>query len=129
MAHFAQLDANNTVTQIIVISNADMVDDNGIEQEALGVNVCESVAGAGPWVQTSYNGNFRKKYAAIGDIYQADADLFYSPIGPYPSWVLDANYDWQAPTPKPDDGNEYGWNEELLEWVLIPRTESELQGE
>ena len=125
MAHFAQLDDNNIVTQVIVVSNADLVDEHGIEQETLGVAVCEAVAGAGPWKQTSYNGNFRKKYAGIGDIYNADADVFYNPVGPYPSWVLDANYDWQAPVPKPEDGNNYGWDEESLVWVLIPNQESE----
>jgi hypothetical protein len=127
MAHFAQLDANSTVIQIIVISNDDITDDNGIEQEALGIAICESVAGAGPWVQTSYHGNFRKKYAAIGDTYQADADLFYNPVGPYPSWVLDANYDWQAPTPKPDDDNDYYWDEESLTWVPVPLKEPDPQ--
>lgn len=129
MAHFAQLDANNTVLQVIVVSNADLLDDNGVEQEHLGVAVCESVVGAGTWVQTSYNGNFRKKYAAIGDIYSADVDVFYNPVGPYPSWTLDANCDWQPPTPIPDDGNQYFWDEQSLVWVLIPNLESEQQGE
>lgn len=125
MAHFAQLDENNIVQQVIVISNDDLLDENGVEQESLGVAVCEAVAGAGSWKQTSYNGNFRKKYAAIGDIYNADVDVFYNPVGPYPSWVLDANYDWQPPVPKPEDGNLYEWDEESLVWVLIPNPESE----
>ena len=125
MAHFAQLDENNIVIQVIVVSNADLLDDNGIEQENLGVAVCEAVVGSGNWKQTSYNGNFRKKYAAIGDAYQPDVDVFYNPVGPFPSWVLDANYDWQAPTPRPDDGNDYYWDEESLVWVLIPNQESE----
>jgi hypothetical protein len=127
MAHFAHLDDNNSVTQIIVISNADMIDDNGIEQEALGIAVCEAVAGPGPWVQTSYNGNFRKKYASIGDIYQADADVFYNPVSPFPSWLLDANCDWQAPSPKPDDGNDYYWDEESLTWLPAPLEEPDPQ--
>lgn len=126
MAHFAQLN-NNTVTQVIVVSNADLIDENGIEQEHLGIAICEAVAGAGRWVQTSYNGNFRKKYAAIGDIYNSDVDVFYNPIAPYPSWSLDANYDWQAPTPKPDDGNHYVWNEDSLGWVLVPFEEPDPQ--
>ena len=123
MAHFAQLDANNTVLQVIVVSNADLLDDSGVEQEHLGVAVCEAVDGAGTWVQTSYNSNFRKKYAAIGDIYDADVDVFYSPVAPYPSWTLDANYDWQPPTPMPNDGNDYYWNEDSLAWVAVPAEE------
>lgn len=123
MAHFAQLDADNKVTQVIVVSNADVLDENGVEQEHLGVAVCETVVGAGLWVQTSYNGNFRKKYAAIGDIYNADANIFYNPVGPFPSWMLDANYDWQPPTPKPDDGNAYYWDEGSLAWVAVPAEE------
>jgi hypothetical protein len=125
MAHFARLDENNIVTEVIVISNDDLLDENGVEQEALGVAVCEQVAGAGPWIQTSYNGNFRKKYAAIGDTYQPDAEVFYSTISPYPSWSLDENYDWKAPVPYPTDGQEYSWDEENLQWVVAveePRT-------
>jgi hypothetical protein len=99
------------------------VDDNGIEQEARGIAVCESVAGPGPWVQTSYNGNFRKKYAAIGDIYRPDANLFYNPVSPYPSWHLDNNYDWHPPLPMPEDGKSYQWDENSGSWVEIPESE------
>lgn len=127
MAHFAQLDDNNIVTQVIVVSNADVLDENGVEQEHLGVAVCEAVVGAGPWIQTSYNGNFRKKYAAIGDVYQPDADVFYNPASPFPSWSLDSNYDWQPPTPMPDDGNVYYWDEDSLAWVVV--VVKEIQGE
>ena len=59
MAHFAQLN-NNTVTQVVVISNADLLDENGVEQETLGIQVCHNIFGPDTnWVQTSYNGNFR----------------------------------------------------------------------
>lgn len=127
MAHFAQLNDNNIVTQVIVISNADLMDEHGVEQEHLGIAVCEAVAGAGPWKQTSYNGNFRKKYAAVGDRYDNDADLFYNPVGPYSSWILDANYDWQAPVPMPEDGNDYYWDEDSVGWVLVPLKEPDTQ--
>lgn len=123
MAHFAELDANNIVTRVIVVSNADMIDTNGIEQEHLGVAVCEAVVGPGNWKQTSYNNNFRKKYAAIGDKFDVTADVFYNPVGPYPSWILDSNYDWQPPTPMPNDGNAYSWDEDSLAWVAVPTEE------
>ena len=120
MAHFAELDQDNIVTRVIVISNADIVDGDGVEQEALGVAVCRAICGAETnWVQTSYNSNFRKQYAGVGMKYEADADLFYNPVSPYPSWVLDENFDWQPPTPMPDDGKPYSWDEDSLSWVEI----------
>jgi len=125
MAHFAQLDENNIVQRIIVVSNDDIVDDNGIEQEGLGIAVCQAITGGGTWVQTSYNGSFRKKYASIGDKYEASADLFYGPVSPYPSWTLYDNYDWQPPTPMPDDGKPYRWHEDSLIWVEVPVEEPE----
>ena len=124
MAHFARLDENNVVTTVIVISNGDLTDDDGNEVESLGVAVCETQVGPGPWVQTSYNGNFRKRYAAIGFTYDAHADVFIS-RQPYPSWVLNENYDWQAPTPMPTDGKLYTWNEDSLTWVEVPVEEPE----
>jgi len=114
MAHFAQLDENNTVIQVIVISNADILDENGVEQETLGISVCQAITGGGTWVQTSYNGNFRKQYAGIGDKYVAEEDLFYNPNSPFPSWTLDAHYNWVAPIPKPEGA--YAWNEETQTW-------------
>ena len=129
MAHFAQLDADNKVTQVIVVSNADLLDENGVEQEHLGVAVCQAIVGAGNWKQTSYNGNFRKKYAAIGDVYQPDADVFYNPVSPFPSWSLDSNYDWQPPTPMPDDGKAYYWDEDSLAWTPVPTEGTETEGE
>ncbi len=125
MAHFAELDENNTVQRVIVVSNADMVDSAGVEHEALGIAVCLQVCGGGTWVQTSYNNNFRKKYAGIGDKYDAAADVFYSPVAPFPSWSLDANFDWQAPVPMPTDGKQYMWDEATLSWVEVVVEESE----
>ena len=119
MAHFAELDSNNIVQRVIVVSNADLLDGNGVEQEALGIAVCQSVYGGGTWVQTSYNSNFRKKYAGIGDKYDATADVFYWPEAPFPSWTLDSNFDWQPPTPMPTDGQRYSWNEEQNLWAAI----------
>ena len=64
MAHFAQLDETNIVTQVIVVHNNELLD-NGVESEAKGVAFCQSLFG-GTWVQTSYNGNIRKNFAGIG---------------------------------------------------------------
>jgi len=120
MAHFARLDENNVVTMVAVVSNDDMVDENGNEVEALGVAVCEQVVGAGPWVQTSYNNNHRLRYASVGFTYDADNDVFIPP-SPFPSWVLNDQYDWQPPVAKPE-GN-YEWNEETQTWDEIPTEE------
>ena len=119
MAHFAELDNNNNVIRTIVISNADILDENGIEQEHLGVAICVTVAGSGTWKQTSYNNKFRKMFATPGMKYAPDKDVFYSPVGPFPSWILDNNYDWQPPIPKPDDDKEYGWDESSNNWIVI----------
>lgn len=126
MAHFARLDENNIVTMVTVVSNDDMVDENGNEVEALGIAVCEQVVGAGPWVQTSYNGNFRRRYAGLGFTYNADADVFVAPA-PFPSWMLDENYDWQPPIPMPaqSEGTYWVWDEDSVGWVEVPVEEPE----
>jgi hypothetical protein len=121
MAHFAQLDEKDIIIQVVVIANNDMIDDQGKEIEALGVAVCESVVGPGPWVQTSYHGNFRRRYAGLvlGTTYSVEHDAFILPQ-PYPSWTLDLNdpNDWVAPIPRPtDEGYWYDWNEEEQEWT------------
>jgi hypothetical protein len=124
MAHFAQLDENNCVVQVVVISNDDLLDGNGVEQESIGATVCQNIFGAGTrWVQTSYTGKTRKKYAGVGDKFDPVADVFYSPNAPFPSWVLDANCDWRPPTPMPDDGKPYVWDEDSLTWVGVPTEE------
>jgi hypothetical protein len=77
VAHFAELNAENVVTNVIVISNADTLDADGNESEAVGITFCRSLFGEDTrWVQTSYNGNSRGKYAGIGDFYNADLDVF-----------------------------------------------------
>ena len=119
MAHFAELDDNNIVLRTVVISNEDILDENGVEQEQLGIDLCLQHVGPGNWIQTSYNNNFRKNFALPGHIYVPDANLFHSPAGPYPSWILDENYDWVAPVPYPNDGENYYWVEETLEWAVI----------
>jgi len=118
MAHFAKIE-NNIVTQVIVVNNEDIIDEQGNESEALGIQLCKELLG-GEWRQTSYNNSFRKKYAGIGDTYDSTRDAFISPQ-PYPSWVLDENTcRWESPVPYPNDGNMYIWNEELVNWELMP---------
>lgn len=80
MAHFAELDSNNVVLRVLVVSNDDITDENGQEQEALGVAFLQGILGADSrWVQTSYNGNFRGRYAGIGHSYDAANDTFVEP--------------------------------------------------
>jgi len=100
MAHFAQLDENNVVTQVIVVANDELLLD-GVENETKGIMFCKSLLGDDTrWVQTSYNGNIRKNYAGIGYTYDPVADHFFAPQ-PYPSWTLDTDAKWNAPTPMP----------------------------
>lgn len=119
MAHFAELDSNNVVLRVIVVSNQDTSDANGVEKEYLGKAFCERLFG-GNWVQTSYNNKFRKRYAGIGYTYNSDLDAFITPQ-PYPSWTLDnTTCDWVAPVPMPNDGKSYSWDEATTSWVEIP---------
>ena len=119
MAHFAQLDDDNQVIQVIVVSSSDTTDKNGQEVEAVGIRFCQSLLG-GRWVQTSYNGNFRKHYAGIGFTYDLARDAFIPPK-PFPSWILDEDTClWQPPFPRPDDGLQYKWDETTLSWIVVP---------
>lgn len=78
MAHFAKIE-NGIVTQVIVVNNEILHDDNGVEQESTGIDFCKSLYGADTeWVQTSYNATFRNKYAGSGDIW--DGTNFVSPV-------------------------------------------------
>ena len=116
MAHYAQIDENNIVTQVIVIDNKDTSDANGVEKEYIGAAFCERLFG-GTWKQTSYNGRIRKHYAGIGYTYNADIDAFVPPQ-PYASWTLDADANWQPPVAMPTDGAMYSWDEATTSWIL-----------
>jgi hypothetical protein len=122
MAHYAELDANNTVIRVIVINNSDELKD-GVEDESTGAAFCAALTGRPIWKKTSYNNNIRKRYASIGFTYDPVKDVFVAPQ-PFPSWVLDDNSDWQAPTPRPEDENLYYWDESTLSWNLVPLPES-----
>lgn len=119
MAHYAQIDANNTVTQVIV-AEQDFIDSGAVGDPAT-------------WIQTSYNTfggihrlggtPLRKNYAGIGYTYDAARDAFIAPR-PFASWVLDdASCQWQAPVPMPSDAGTgdppkfYRWDESQVNWV------------
>jgi len=101
MSHFAKIDKDNIVTQVIV-AEQDFINSGLVGDSFL-------------WVQTSYNENFRKQYAGIGYTYDKVNDVFISPK-PFPSWTLDASFDWRPPTAMPDDDKRYSWNEDTKSW-------------
>lgn len=117
MAHFAKIE-NNIVTQVIVVGNQDIIDENGQELEQKGIDFCSNLLG-GTWKQTSYNGKIRKNYAGIGYNYDEGRDAFI-PIKPFNSWVLDENTcKWKSPIDMPNDNKSYIWNEETQSWQEI----------
>lgn len=118
MAHFAQIDDNGIVRQVVVVGNNDCLDTNGNESEAVGAAFCQNLFG-GRWLQTSYNNNIRVRYAGIGYRYDAVRDAFIPPQ-PYLSWVFnEITLDWDPPVPYPADGKAYFWNESIRQWVEI----------
>lgn len=119
MAHFAQLDDNNIVTQVIVVANEELLLD-GVENETKGILFCKSLLGEDTkWKQTSYNGNIRKNYAGIGYTYDSDRDAFISPK-PFESWLLNEDTcRWEAPVAYPEDGKLYEWDETTTSWVEV----------
>jgi len=117
MAHFAEIGLDNTVLRVIVVHNNELLDENGVEQEAKGAEFCRNLLG-GTWVQTSYNGNIRKNFAGAGFTYDSERDAFIPPK-PYASWVLNEDIcQWVAPIPMPEDG-VYGWDEDTQSWVAV----------
>lgn len=139
MAHFAQLDENNVVIQVIVINDRDCCDDNGIENEDVGIAFCQQLLGEDTrWKQTSYNRNMRVHYAGIGMRYNEDLDAFVHE-SPFPSWVLDsATANWVSPLgPEPtlteeeiNNNKYYTWDETLYQsdntqgWILVTSHET-----
>jgi hypothetical protein len=116
MAHYAFLDGNNRVTEVIVgIDETELID--GLDPETWYGNFRGQVC-----KRTSYNAKtngYRGNYAGIGYTYDSDLDVFLVPK-PFESWSLDSNYDWQAPTPQPADGKRYRWDETSLAWLVLP---------
>ena len=101
MTYFAKVNTDNIVTQVIV-AEQDFIDSGVVGDSSL-------------WVETSLNGSFRKQYAGTEFTYDKVNDVFISPQ-PFSSWALDDSFDWQPPTPMPDDGKIYTWNEETTSW-------------
>ena len=118
MANFALI-KNNNVIAVIVIDNEKLLA-NGVEVEQLGIDFINSLSISYDYDtvrQTSYNSNFRSKYAGIGDTWNEINNVFISPK-PFPSWVLDANFKWKSQVTYPNSGH-YTWNETLSEWVPL----------
>lgn len=108
MAHFAKI-VDNTVVEVLVVDN---------EHEARGEEYLNSIGLDGRWVQTSYNANFGKKFAGIGDTYDASSGNF-KPAKPFSSWNFDEElWFWVAPKPYPNDDKSYIWDEEVTDWAL-----------
>ena len=102
MSHFAKIDNNNIVTEVIVA-----------EQDFINSGV---VGDSFLWIQTSYNNSFRKNFASVGYTYDKTRDAFI-PTQPYPSWTLNEDAClWECPVEYPDDGNMYNWNETDQQW-------------
>lgn len=117
MAHFAQLDENNMVIQVIVVHNNELLD-NGEESESKGILFCQSIYGIDTtWKQTSYNGAFRKNFAGVGFKYDPKRDAFLE-IKPFTNWVLNnETCKWEAPIPYPQDGRRHAWDEYTNTWI------------
>jgi hypothetical protein len=113
MAHYAEV-TEGTVKRVVVVSN-DITTIDGVEDEQRGIDHLDStVPTDGSWVQTSYSASIRHNYAGVGHTWDGTG---FAAAQPYPSWTLDENYVWQPPTPMPDDGTHYVWDEESLAWV------------
>ena len=128
MASFAKIGLNNKVIEVLSVHNNELKDSNGIEQEVNGIDFLTKLTGWSIWKQTSYNTiggvhklggtPLRKNHAGIGHTYDEDRDAFIAPK-PYPSWILnETTCQWEAPVIKPDDGQNYDWNEENQQWDL-----------
>ena len=117
MAHFAKLGVGNIVNRVEVVSN-----DIAVNEQA-GVDFLNNLYKTRDvWKQTSYNGNMRKNFAAIGYTYDESRDAFISPQ-PYPSWILDEDTCiWKAPIAVPSDDKQYSWDESSKSWNEIKYT-------
>jgi len=127
MSNFAKIGMNGIVLEVVTISNEILLDADGNEQEALGINFLKEMYNYPSWKQTSYNTlggehlsggtPLRKNYAGVGSKYDPDRDAFIPPK-PYLSWVLnETTCQWEAPVEAPTDG-KYTWNEETKEWDI-----------
>jgi len=131
MAHFALLDDNNVVLNVLYVDNNDMLDGEGNESEALGIAQCREGLGKpnARLVKTSFSGSIRYRYAGIGFTYDEERDVFLTPKE-WPSWVLNTTtLCWEPPTAEPElteeqrnVGSHYVWNEETTSWDFVDMT-------
>lgn len=119
MAHFALVNEQGIVETVNVINN-EVLDADGEfpASEPSGQAFQASLGLTGLWLQCSYNGNFRGNFPGAGFTYDSDLDAFIAPQ-PFPSWVLQENYQWDAPVAYPSDGALYTWDEEAGDWVEV----------
>lgn len=117
MAHFAKLDSNNIVVEVLRVNNEVILKADGTESELKGKQFLNNLFGSATWVQTSYNGNFRNCYAGIGYTYDSERDAFIMPK-PYPSYILnEETLIYEAPIPHPSDKVGCEWDEDNQEWM------------
>lgn len=115
MAHFAKILAGNIVEYVIVVDNS-VITVDGVESEIEGIRFCQKLLG-GNWLQTSYNGSFRKNFAGAGYTYDSARDAFIPPK-PYESWVLNEDTClWEAPVEMPDEPSY--WDEDNQQWITM----------
>ena len=139
MAHFAELNENNEVLRVIVVDNNDTSNSDGEEIELIGISFLKGLFGFDTkWKQTSYNGNFRVRYAGVGYSYDETLDAFVPPK-PYESWILNpTTADWEAPITQPEltqeqdeSGYYYYWDETSYQqdnttgWILTQSSQPE----
>lgn len=130
MAHFAKLDENNSILDVVVVANQDVNNLEFPDSEPIGIAFLKNLFGEDTnWKQTSYNANFRGMYACIGGTYDAERDIFVSPQ-PFPSWTFNYNdLEWYPPSPYPGycptvqeytiNNPQYYWDEPSLSWIKI----------
>ena len=117
MAHFAQLNEDNLVIAVVVVNNSECLDANGEESEQVGIDYCTNLLG-GRWIQTSFNGTFRKRFASIGYYYDLVRNAFIPPR-PFLSWIFnEENCQWDPPIAQPTDAL-YSWDEKDQNWQLL----------
>jgi hypothetical protein len=113
MAHYAFLDENNIVIEVIAgVDETELIE--GLDTETWYGNFRGKLC-----KRTSYNGKIRKQYAGLGFYYDSLNDVFISPQ-PFPSWLLDENFDWQPPIPMPEGQmGQWSWDEMTFSWVEV----------
>ena len=123
MAHFARVNTDWVVEQVIVVNNDVLLNEQGIECDWLGEQFCQQLYGAHTqWIQTSYNGNKYKNFAGVGYTFDPYRHAFIPPQ-PFASWTLnEETCQWDPPTSYPNDNHPYAWEEALLSWVAVAQS-------